>query len=49
MELATPGRTDESYADLFLRAVEQLGFKLDKRKAPLAITVIDHAERPSEN
>jgi uncharacterized protein (TIGR03435 family) len=49
MELATPGRTDESYADLFLRAVEQLGFKLEKQRRPLAITVIDHAERPSGN
>ncbi len=49
MEFATPGRTDESYADLFLRAVESLGFKLEKRKMPLAITVVDHAEKPSDN
>ncbi len=40
----------ERYADLVLTAVrEQLGFKLEKRKAPLEITVIDHAERPGEN
>jgi uncharacterized protein (TIGR03435 family) len=35
------------YADLFVTALqEQLGFKLEKRKAPLEITVIDHASRP---
>ena len=45
-----PVRTPESYADLVLIAVrEQLGFKLEKRRAPLEITIIDHAERPSEN
>lgn len=39
-----------SYADLFETALrEQLGFKLEKRKAPLEITVIDHASRPTEN
>jgi uncharacterized protein (TIGR03435 family) len=48
-EFATPGRTDESFPDLFLRAVEALGFKLEKQKRSLAITVVDHAEKPSEN
>jgi uncharacterized protein (TIGR03435 family) len=48
-EFATPGRTDESFPDLFLRAVEALGFKLEKQKRPLAITVVDHAEKPSGN
>jgi uncharacterized protein (TIGR03435 family) len=39
-----------SYAGLFETASrEQLGFRLEKRKAPLDITVIDHASRPTEN
>jgi len=45
----SPLRAD-SYGDLMIRAVqEQLGFKLEKQKALLDITVIDHAERPTEN
>jgi uncharacterized protein (TIGR03435 family) len=28
---------------------EQLGLKLQRRKAQLDITVVDHAEKPSEN
>jgi uncharacterized protein (TIGR03435 family) len=48
---ATPGGGGaESFPDLFLRAVEQqLGFKLEKRRTPIEVTVIDHAERPSAN
>jgi len=39
-----------NYADLFETALrEELGFKLEKRKAPLEITVIDRASRPTEN
>jgi uncharacterized protein (TIGR03435 family) len=42
-----PGETP---SDRLIRAVqEQLGFKLERQKAPLEITTIDHAERPSEN
>ncbi len=45
----TPG-SPPIYADLFVMALqEQLGFKLEKRKAPLEITVIDHSSRPTEN
>jgi uncharacterized protein (TIGR03435 family) len=40
----------ETTVDRLIRAVqEQLGFKLERQKAPLEITTIDHAERPSEN
>lgn len=40
----------ETTTDRLIRAVqEQLGFKLERQKAPLEITTIDHAERPSEN
>jgi uncharacterized protein (TIGR03435 family) len=39
-----------NYADLFEAALrEELGFKLERRKAPLEITVIDSASRPTEN
>jgi uncharacterized protein (TIGR03435 family) len=38
------------YGDLVVTAVqEELGFKFEKRKMPLEITIIDHAERPSQN
>jgi uncharacterized protein (TIGR03435 family) len=40
----------ETAVDRLIRAVrEQLGFKLERQKAPVEITTIDHAERPSEN
>jgi uncharacterized protein (TIGR03435 family) len=34
---------------LFTAVQEQLGLRLDSRKAPVEMFVIDHAERPSEN
>jgi uncharacterized protein (TIGR03435 family) len=40
----------DSQGPTFLEAVkEQLGLKLKPGKAPLAVLVIDHVERPSEN
>jgi uncharacterized protein (TIGR03435 family) len=37
-------------AELVLSAVrQQLGFILEKRKAPLEITIVDHAEKPGDN
>jgi uncharacterized protein (TIGR03435 family) len=46
----TQPNAQESYPDLILTAVrQQLGLRLEKRKAPLEITVIDHADRPSDN
>jgi uncharacterized protein (TIGR03435 family) len=42
--------TPDSWPDLVLTAVrEQLGFKLERQKAPLEITVIDRAEQPTDN
>jgi uncharacterized protein (TIGR03435 family) len=42
--------TPDLWPDLVLAAVqEQLGFKLEKRKAPLEITVIDRVDRPTDN
>ena len=43
-------RDNYEFGNAVLSAVqEQLGFKIEKRKELLDITVIDHAERPSEN
>jgi uncharacterized protein (TIGR03435 family) len=56
MQFAAVGGTADGalrageYADLVVTAVrEQLGFRLEKKTAPLEIMVIDHAERPTEN
>jgi len=39
-----------NFGDLVVTAVrDQLGFNLEKRKGSLEITVIDHAEKPTEN
>ena len=40
----------DDFGQLVTAAVEkQLGFRLEKQKAPLEITVIDRAEKPTEN
>src|SRR5580658_11111497 len=35
--------------DLFTAVREELGLKLDSRKGPIEVMVIDHVEKPSEN
>ena len=40
---------DVSRPDLFTAVREQLGLRLEARKAPVEVLVIDHVERPSEN
>jgi uncharacterized protein (TIGR03435 family) len=42
-------RQVDSPPDLFTAVQEQLGLKLEAKKAPVATLVIDHIDRPSEN
>ena len=41
--------TGESWGDRIRDAVIAVGFKVEDRKVPTEVTVVDHLERPSEN
>jgi uncharacterized protein (TIGR03435 family) len=40
--------TDITPPSLFMALEQQLGLRLEARKVPLDVIVVDHAERPSE-
>jgi uncharacterized protein (TIGR03435 family) len=46
-EAVTPGSVD--LPSLVFAAVERLGLKLESRKAPVEVLVVDHAEHPTAN
>ena len=46
---ANASAPEDSTTSIFTALREQLGLKLEPRKAPVEILVIDHAERPSPN
>jgi uncharacterized protein (TIGR03435 family) len=40
---------DTSGPSIFQAVRQQLGLRLDSRKGPVQVMVIDHVEKPSEN
>ena len=46
---AEPGRDPLDRMDLALQALDRIGLKLEARKVPTEVLLVDHAERPSAN
>jgi uncharacterized protein (TIGR03435 family) len=49
LEWSTEGDPDDVQSALFAALQQQLGLKLEMRKLPLDLLVVDRAEKPSEN
>lgn len=51
MEFARPGREDksETLPTIFTALNEVLGLKLETRKVPIDVIIVDHCERPTDN
>jgi uncharacterized protein (TIGR03435 family) len=47
--LGAPPPADPDRPEIFTAIQEQLGLRLEARKGPVEVLVIDHAERPSKN
>ena len=45
----SPEQTATDQPSLFSAIQEQLGLKLESERGPVAVVVIDHIERPSED
>jgi uncharacterized protein (TIGR03435 family) len=48
-KLLNGGPVDTSSPSFFSAVQQQLGFKLEAKRGPVEILVVDHAETPSEN
>jgi uncharacterized protein (TIGR03435 family) len=49
LQFAVSTNPNNKYEDFVIAAVEELGFKLERRKMPLEVLIIDHAEKPDAN
>ena len=49
IEFSRPESTDAEGLSFEQALKEQLGMKLQQRKAPMKVMVLDHVERPTEN
>jgi uncharacterized protein (TIGR03435 family) len=43
------GRVDEEGGSTVFGAVEKIGLRLESKKIPLPVVVIDHVEKPAQN
>ena len=44
-----PGSPPYNFADAVIAALPELGFRLERQKAPQEFTIVDRAELPTEN
>lgn len=49
VKVPPPSENADAPPNLFTAIQEQMGLKLEPTKAPVAVLVIDHVEKPSEN
>jgi uncharacterized protein (TIGR03435 family) len=49
LEWSVEGDANDAQSALFAALQQQLGLKLESRKLPVALIVVDRAEKPSDN